>query len=476
MGSDSKIIKTCGKGLLEERHGIRILHLRGTPYERGYQHGVLLADSISKALRGGITGAAAVIARTTGVSSGLEKLRVGKVAAEPYIPPEFREELHGIADGMKAAGSSLTYDDLLLWNTMYDARCFYAHLTPSDPTRPPVRHSYPPGCSSFSAWGRATPDGKLIFGKNMDNLNLPGILENRILMTVDPDHGYSHAFVTHPGMLAIDGGVNEDGIAMMTQYSGSINETMRGCGIGILTRLILQNVHRIDDAINILTVYPRCTGINYHVADAKVNGAVVIEVSANELAVRYPEQDKDTLCTTNHYNCYPGWKGYTGYNMVLGQAPAYGLTDISTAEKWQNSLLDRENAVIPAASRFMRYEQLLDENYGKITVEKGIEILSDRYDPVTSKERAWNEPSPGRNNGATISMLFSLFPKDMIAESVPYYKSDKRGPITAYESNLWSFVAVPSEGEIRLAMSDFPAQRGPYIHLNLKEMFKGNKE
>jgi len=263
---------------------------------------------------------------------------------------------------------------------------------------------------------------------------------------------------------------------MMTQYSGSINETMRGCGIGILTRLILQNVHRIDDAINILTVYPRCTGINYHVADAKVNGAVVIEVSANELAVRYPERDKDTLCATNHYNCYPGWKGYTGYNMVLGQAPAYGLTDISTAEKWQNSLLDRENSVIPAASRFMRYEQLLDENYGKITVEKGIEILSDRYDPVTSKERAWNEPSPGRNNGATISMLFSLFPKDMITESVPYYKRDKRGPITAYESNLWSFVAVPSEGEIRLAMSDFPAQRGPYIHLNLKEMFKGNKE
>jgi hypothetical protein len=471
MGYNSKIIKTHGKGFLEEKQGIKVLHLRGTPYQLGYQHGVLLKDEISEVLTGGLTGAAAVIAKNTGIdfSLAIEKMMVGEKAMEPYIPPEFKEEMQGIADGISEAGVSLTYEDVLLWNTMYDQRCFYAHPNPADPNNPPIRCPYPPGCSSFSAWGEATLDGKMIFGKNMDNLNIPGILENRILVIVDPDHGYGHTFITHPGMLAIDGGINEDGVAMMTQYSASAHETLQGCGIGILTRLILSNVHRIEDAVNILTVYPRCTGINYHVADSKVNRAAVIEVSATEVAVRYPEQGKDILWATNHYNCYPGWKGYTGHNMVIGQAPVYGLADISTVEKWQASLTDRKNTIIPAAGRFKRYEQLINENYGKITVEKGIKILSDRHDPYTGKERDWTEPSPSPNDRPTISMLYSLFPTDKITEDIIYYKCNKKDSITAYESNLWSLVSVLPDGDIWLAIKDFPAHRGPFEYLNLIE-------
>jgi len=471
MKHNSRIIKTYGKGFLEEKQGIKILHLKGAAYERGYQHGVLLKDEISEVLTGGLTGGAAVIAKATGsdVLLAIEKMIVGQKAMEPYIPPEFKEELQGIADGIAEAGSCLTYEDILLWNTMYDQRCFYAHPKTADVNNPPIRCPYPPGCSSFSAWGEATLDGKMIFGKNMDNLNLPGILENRILVVVAPDHGYGHAFITHPGMLAIDGGINEDGIAMMTQYSASANETLQGCGIGILTRLILSNVHRIEDAVNILTVYPRCTGINYHIADSKVNRAAVIEVSATEVAVRYPEQGKDILWATNHYNCYPDWKGYTGHNMVIGQAAVYGLTDISTVEKWQDSLTDRKNTIIPAAGRFKRYEQLLNENYSKITVEKGVKILSDRHNPYTGKERDWTEPSPSPNDRPTISMLYSLFPTDTIAKDIIYYKSNKKGSITAYESCLWSLVSVLPDGDIWLAIKDFPAQRGPFEYFNLIE-------
>lgn len=476
MKYNSRIIKTHGKGFLEEKQGIKVLHLKGAPYERGYQHGVLLNDKISEVLTGGLTGAIAFItkARRSDVSLASERIMVGAKAMEPYIPPEFKEEYKGIADGIAEAGSSLTYEDILLWNTMYDQWCFYAHPNSADPNNPPIRCSYPPGCSSFSAWGEATLEGKMIFGKNMDNLNLPGILGNRILVIVDPDHGYGHAFITHPGMLAIDGGINEDGVAMMTQYSASANETLQGCGIGVLSRLILSYAHNIKDAINILTVYPKCTGINYHVADGKVNCAAVIEVSATEVAVRYPEQGRDILWATNHYNCYPGWKGYTGHNMVLGQAPVYNLTDVSTIKRWQASLTDRKNTIIPAAGRFKRYEQLLNENYSKITVEKGIKILSDRHDPYTGEERDWNEPSPGHNDKPAISMLLHLFPDDTIVEDISYYKSNKKGTITAYVSNLWSLISVLPDGDIWLAIKDFPSQRGPFEYFNLIEELSEN--
>ncbi|HBJ35034.1 MAG TPA: hypothetical protein DDZ51_09815, partial [Planctomycetaceae bacterium] len=47
---DAETIATCGKGWLERINGYHVLHLKGTPYEMGYQHGVLLKDSVRKNL------------------------------------------------------------------------------------------------------------------------------------------------------------------------------------------------------------------------------------------------------------------------------------------------------------------------------------------------------------------------------------------------------------------------------------------
>lgn len=468
MKYNSKIIKTYGKGFLEENNGIKVLHISGKPYERGYQHGFLLTKEISEVLRDGISGAASVVAKAVGCNVGdaIKIMEKGKKVTEGYIPPEFKEEMKGIADGMIAGGSTLDYDDIILWNTMYDQWCFYAHPNPADPNRDSVRHAYPPGCSSFSAWGDATLDGKMVFGKNMDNLNIPGAREHRILAIVKPDRGYGHAFITHPGMLAIDGGINEDGVEMMTQYSASVNETLKGCGIGVLSRLILTNTHSLKDVINILTVYPRCTGINYHVGDSKVNKAVVIEVSSTEIAVRYPEVGKDILWTTNHYNSYPGWKGYEGYNMVVNQAPVYRMPDISTIDKWQESLSDKNNPNCCGSARFTRYEQLLEKHYGKINEEIGKKILSDRINPYTGKEREWEEVHPSMNDGVTISMHSTM---EKYADNVQFYKSNKRGSISACFSNLWSMVSVLQDGDFWLAIKDFPAQRGGYELFNLRK-------
>jgi hypothetical protein len=180
MSEILKTIKTKESGFLEMNRGIKVLHISGEPYERGYQHGFLLAKEISEVIRDGLTGAASVIAMALDCSmdEAFEVLRKGKEAAEGYIPPEFREEMRGIADGIAAEGSNLGYGDVVLWNTMYDQWCFYARPDLTDPSKESIRHAYPPGCSSFSAWGDATVNGRMVFGKNMDNLNIPGAAEH----------------------------------------------------------------------------------------------------------------------------------------------------------------------------------------------------------------------------------------------------------------------------------------------------------
>ena len=57
----------------------------------------------------------------------------------------------------------------------------------------------------------------------------------------------------------------------------------------------------------------------------------------------------------------------------------------------------------------------------------------------------------------------------MLAEEVPYYKSGKMEPIIAQGGTLWSLILTPANGDMRVAMGEFPAQRGPFVYFNLME-------
>ena len=474
MTTGRTVIGRHGEGFLETRGDMTVLHVKGAPYKRGRQHGALLAPRVTATVSRGLTGAAAVTALALGcsVEQGFIRLCQGRDEASGFLPDELREEMQGMADALKEAGSPLGFEDILLWNTMYDSWCFFAHPDPSDPAAQYRHEPHTIGCCSFSAWGTATHDGKLLFAKNMDNLDLPGILEGRLLVICDPEQGFGHVNVTHPGMLAIDGGFNENGIEMMTHYSPSVRETMRGCGIGTFSRLILQRASTVEDAAAICAGFPRCTGINYHVADAKTNRAAVIECDAGDTAVRHPFKE-DMLWSTNHYNCYPGWRGYKGLNMVERQQPVFKLHDISSAAAWQESLRDTSNSLIDAAGRFRRLEKLLDEHQGTLDAEAAMEILRDRHHPDTGELRPWDVPARGRNDGVTIS--FSLARKTF-SEKARFYKSKEAARITGQTGNLWAMVATPASGDFHVAMSDFPAHRGPFLHFNLREELRRKAE
>ena len=71
---------------------------------------------------------------------------------------------------------------------------------------------------------------------------------------------------------------------------------------------------------------------------AAAKKAAVVETSSEMVCVRWPMEGTKVLWQTNHSNCYPGWMGYAGYNMVADQVLVNELTDISTIHNWQDSL------------------------------------------------------------------------------------------------------------------------------------------
>ena len=465
------------KGSFEVQEGVKVVKLKGEPYEIGFQHGYFLADKIELMVTQTLPAAASVVAKTlqSSFDVALEKMERGAKIAAKNIPEFLEIEMQGICDGMNYAGVSITLDEVKLWNTMYDQWCIYAHPHFWNIDNPDEKGQYPDGkpgtrvltgsgCSSFCAWddsvGKENRGGELIFCKNEDNLDLPYQLENRYLFIVDPTHHNGHMYMCFPGMVGMDGGFNEKGVSMMTQYDASIHETMDGCGIGTFTRLLLTYSDNLEEAIQTFYEHPRCTGIAYHCACAYSKTAAVVETSSKMVTVRYPMENFTRLWQANDSICYPGYQGYYGYNMVYDQQLVYELKDVSSIEKYLESQKDPYNFVVPAPCRFERYDFLLNEHYGNISVQTAKEIMCDRYDPYTKMTRPKISTSYTNNILATIS---AYYPKDV-------FENEINGEFRAGVGNLWSLLCYPKSGDFWLAIEDFPANQGEYKKFNLFEL------
>ena len=72
----------------------RVIYVSGTPYERGYQHGVLLREEVRDTL-------------LTMYDKVLDKYHFEELLEEayerqrPYIPQEYIDEMHGLAHGAR---------------------------------------------------------------------------------------------------------------------------------------------------------------------------------------------------------------------------------------------------------------------------------------------------------------------------------------------------------------------------------------
>ncbi len=444
-------IGSVGKGVLGARGGLLVLHLKGTSYERGFQHGSLLADQIFASFSKEMTKYSLLYGQGN-VEAGMKLLRDSTQLMKPYVTPALRKEIQGIADGAASKDKDITFDDILLMNCVSNVLLFPHGL--ADPAAATMHEPFSDNCSAFAAWGNATADGKLIYGKNTD-LGVMTMPDFPVVIINEPQTGYASICPSFPGVVTVASGMNEAGLAVGSNFSGSKNATMRGTPAFFLVRVILDNAASIDDAITILSTFPRQRGMNFIVADGKAKDAVVVEVSGTELAVRHGQED--TICATNHFNCYPGWQGYSGHNMVPGQAAAYKLNDISTIEKWQESVKQADPS---SFARYQRLKDLLEGNYGEIDAAKATSIMSDRFDLLAGRILGWDEYGYA---------VCALGHQETIARRVKYYRSGQVGPITDQHITWSSEVGDPEDLLVWIAIGNRPAQRGKYILFDLKK-------
>jgi len=261
------------KAYVETIEGTTVLHLKGTPYEMGYQHGALAKEKAKK-VEAGFNQLLERAKQEVGLPTFASKLILDGVyrLCLNHIPERLQREMEGIADG---AGIELQ-----------TLRRMHA-----------VSEVTERNCSVFAVWGKATRDGKMYFGRNFDWMMDGGMQDAAALLLYEPEEKGMIPFASagYVGMVGVLSAMNLDGIAIGQIGAVTRDQSFAGLPLMLVMRRVVEESHNVEDATAILTQVKRTVGYNYVVADAKANTARAYETCAHHCAVFKDNDPKETV-------------------------------------------------------------------------------------------------------------------------------------------------------------------------------------
>ena len=404
------------KGYRFHNQGWIYLHIEGTPYERGYQHGYLLAPEIEDMVNrwSHIIHNYPKISR---ISQRLTQERYDEIAQKWWefcqsncqkmywdkIPAEYKLEITGIADGAKDQGAKIfgepiNYLDILTINEMYEfmskltripmsihpLRTFLQQLKQDIPemqflnvndliltflNQEPAHH-----CNGFIATGDATTNGQLVVsqsticGGGMWWWTYYISLRWNIIIDVKPVDGNRFVISTSPGFIWSDEDYyqNENGITFLeTTLPQGVYDNI-GLPLSVRARNAVQYANTIDDVVNLL--------LNKN--DGSMNAVWLIgDTKTGEIA-RFELG----------YRKHAIWRTYNGFLWSANNPYDLGVRiEKFNPKKYVQRLL-WSFAGIPGfgyyslfyrpESRDIKYEELGNKFYGNIDAEVVKEIMS----------------------------------------------------------------------------------------------------
>ena len=241
-------------GWIEIRDNVTILHVKGSHYEMGYQHGILLKEKIQQNIR--------AMLHYAERETTYEELMSMWNTMKKYVDQKYIDELTGIADGANISFLDLAAAIMVVvWGDS--------------------------GCYGISSWGPATKNGTLYHARSFDlpmTIQDPqtGVFayENAVLIIREPNEGYASISPTVAGSFHTGGGINEQGISLGIQVCWSKDQTLEGIPYHFRIQEILDHAQTIEEAITIINTN-RTRGYNIIISDCKQPVAYVVEQSAN---------------------------------------------------------------------------------------------------------------------------------------------------------------------------------------------------
>ena len=270
------VVARSGEGFLEIDGGRKILHTKGTAYERGFQYGELIGDEVE----GVLTTFPQYIIQQAGTLGSYAQGLLTPLGAQLFLPffaQDELEEIRGIVDGMRARNPAtfVTRDDLVFLAAIIDLGA----LVDLDVFN----------CSGLAVWGDISKDRKVYQSRNVDLMVGSGIENHAVVVMAKPTGGVAYVNPGWAGMIQCASGLNAHGIGV-SQIWAKTQDKGIGRPWGLATREILANGQNVDDAIRVLRSGVRTYGSNFVFADrgdgrGGVPRAVSVETTKSHFAV-----------------------------------------------------------------------------------------------------------------------------------------------------------------------------------------------
>jgi len=346
--NDSRLSKAFRR---PDQNGWIFVHLEGTPSEIGYQHGYLLAPEIEDAQKV----VALCLTHDSRKSYAFFRNAAEKVLW-PRIETQYREELKGIADGLKARGVALDLWDVVTLNAWLELSPYYTGWYDKQHQVADWKRPVPEHCSAFVATGSYTKDGKVVIAHNNWTEYKEGSRWN-IIFDIAPSSGYRILMDGMPGLIhsGDDFGINSAGIAITETTIGYFaGFDPRGIPEFVRARKAMQYSASIDDFARTMEEGNNGGYANaWLVADAKNNEAAELELGLRHVTLH---RTKDGYFVGSNFPESP--------ELIRDEASDFPARDMS----------------ISSNARHVRWEQLMGENKGAIDVAAAQRFLADHYD------------------------------------------------------------------------------------------------
>lgn len=379
--SPSRSAEQYNDGYRYNIQGWIYLHIEGEPYERGYQHGYLLADEIID-----------MIERWNSVfpqkwSWKLQKQSAMRLFWRKY-PEEYKQEIMGIADGVAAKGSKIDgseidYKDILTLNEMYESLSRFRRYSVY-PFR--VRDSWwasrifsliPSGsssselhtgkCSAFLATGDTTADGGIVAahstfgGAPFEGYWWSNYIAGRwnVLLDIKPTNGHRMLISTSPGLIWSDEDFyqNDAGMILMETTLDPLGAWSRfGDPVVVRARKAIQYSDSIDEMVNCFLKNNNGLMTNdWLMGDTKTGEIASLELALHHYGLTRTKNGFIWSCNNAKDN-----KVRWELNSLFG----LGLLGRVVARNFKSTPRD------------IMFEQLRDEYYGKIDINVAKKIMS----------------------------------------------------------------------------------------------------
>jgi hypothetical protein len=348
--------------------------LTGTQAEMGAQHGALVAEDAAalfefyktmpeRALAGDLP---VVVRRMVRALVGAWQSRLTRAR-----PAELAARSRAFGEAAGAPRSAL--DAMATMDVLQNCVSLAARgkIGPFAGTLPRAIAAAVPACSSAIAWGRATHDGELMFGRNFD---FPGVGvwdAAPSFVVCAPTNGQHYGFFATRGADApVVTVVNEAGLVLAPHTRWHRDVTFGGAMIVDVVHDIARRAETLEDAIRIARERPISSSWGIAIGSAREKSAIVVEIAGPRVEVVRPAPGASFLICANRY-----------------RTASLQVGEIAGSEAW----------AIHSERRERRLRALVEHREAPLTPEMLARMLGDRRD-IDDPALSFGSASPGGGN------------------------------------------------------------------------------